>query len=161
MSVASGEDVAPPIVLSIGGRQWTFPSPSEGFEQSLIEDAGRDCEVTAGEAADLFMRGAVYREMLEIGISIEAIARALWVVLTDFKVSREAAEVVWRQGLPAHAVRALVDAVAEAKANEQAIPAKRVHTSCACHQYAQFRQGAADNHSAAPGVSMSGGHLGN
>jgi len=118
MSLAPGVVSEPPIVLPIGGREWMLPRLTQGRSRNHIEHVNRRGEVTAGEAAQLFLGGGVYREMLEAGVSIEAIARALWVVLTDHKDGRQTAEAVWRQGPPADSVRAFVDAVAEAKTNE-------------------------------------------
>ncbi|WFR84660.1 hypothetical protein [Arthrobacter sp. Y-9] len=118
MSFAPRVVSEPSIVLPIGGREWMLPRLSQGCSRKHVEHENRRGEVTAGEAAQLFLSGGVYREMLEAGVSIEAIARALWVVLTDHKVGRQAAERAWRQGPPADSVRAFVDAVAEAKTNE-------------------------------------------
>lgn len=99
MALRPYEDVIGPLVIPYRGKEYTLPQVSLEDGLRMRSAAANNTSLSLGELMRIIM-GDVAQQMLDEDVPPAVVDRALWTGVTDFQQGREAAEMVWENGLP-------------------------------------------------------------
>ncbi|QDG61244.1 hypothetical protein [Pseudarthrobacter sp. NIBRBAC000502771] len=99
MALRPYEEIVGPLVIPARGKHYTLPiiSLQDGLRMHAAAHGGEDLSL-----ADLttIILGDARQQMLDDGVPLAVIDRALWAGIADYQQGREAAEQVWENGVP-------------------------------------------------------------
>ena len=103
----------PPLVFPVAGKEYTVvPIDERDFTEGLRWQqifGGAEPEPPNADQPKLVL-GTIFDEMVKDGVPINAIARAAFATLTDYRLGRSAAEKAWESGIDPEALAAAVAA---------------------------------------------------
>ena len=124
MALRPYEEVIGPLVIPYRGKEYQLPAVS--LEDGLRMHAAVENK-TALSLSSLMaiIMGDIAQEMLDDKVPPAVIDRAFWAGVTDFQQGREAAELVWENGLP----KAVMEEVLQELKRAQTIPTAAATTT--------------------------------
>ena len=128
MALRAYEEIAPePLAFPIGGKVYVVGSPGykTGLKLQELVSGEMDAEAEFGDDPEGLFRlilGPVFDQMKTDNVPGEALARAAFTCLTDYKFGRAAAEQVWESGIDP---KALAQKMQEMAAERQSSTAPR------------------------------------
>jgi len=114
MALPPYEEIIGPLVIPVRGKEYPLPPVSlqDGLRMHAAAHGGADLSL-----ADLttIILGDVRQQMLDDGVPVTVIDRALWTGIADYQQGREMAEHVWEHGVPKAVMEDLVKILAQAR----------------------------------------------
>lgn len=120
MALRPYEDVIGPLVIPYRGKEYPLP-------QISLEDGLRMHAATEGKEAlpmgalIAIILGEALEAMTADNVPPSVIDRALWTGVTDFQQGREAAEMVWENGVPKALLEELLQPLLQAQTTPTAV----------------------------------------
>lgn len=99
MALRPYEEVVGPLTLPIRGKEYTLPAISREDGVRMHAAGKHDAELTITELTQIIL-GDAHKAMVDDGVPVAIIDRALWAGIADFQQGREGAELVWEHGAP-------------------------------------------------------------
>ena len=99
MALRPYEEIVGPLVIPARGKTYTLPTISleDGLRMHTAAHGGADLSL---EDLTTIILGDARQQMLDDGVPLAVIDRALWAGIADYQQGREAAEQVWENGVP-------------------------------------------------------------
>lgn len=107
MALRPYEDIVGPLVIPARGKEYPLPTISlqDGLRMHAASTGGADLSL---EDLTTIILGDTRQTMLDDGVPLTVIDRALWAGIADFQQGREAAEQVWEHGVPKAVLEELI-----------------------------------------------------
>ncbi len=114
MALRPYEDIIGPLVIPVRGKEYTLPTVSlqDGLRMHAAARGGEDLSL---EDLTVIILGDARQQMLDDGVPVAVIDRALWTGIADFQQGREHAEQVWERGVPKAVLEEMVKVLAQAQ----------------------------------------------
>lgn len=114
-------DLIEPIILPIGGKQYTIPpvSAEDGIRFKIARSGVEGAPKITDDDFERIFLGDVRDEMIADNVPAEALNRALATALTDHSAGRDAARIMWETGGDPKAAAAYVKAHAPNRASRR------------------------------------------
>ncbi|MFJ4286401.1 hypothetical protein ACIPY0_12215 [Paenarthrobacter nicotinovorans] len=124
MALRPYEDVIGPLVIPYRGKE--YPLPAVSLEDGLRMHAATANEEPLSLAALMaIIMGDTAQQMLDDKVPPAVVDRAFWAGVADFQQGREAAELVWENGLP----KGVMEEVLQELKQAQTIPTAAASTT--------------------------------
>lgn len=119
MALRPYEDIIGPLVIPARGKEYPLPTISlqDGLRMHAASNGGADLSL---EDLTTIILGDTRQTMLDDGVPVAVIDRALWAGIADYQQGREMAEHVWEHGVPKAVLEELVTVLAQAPATPPA-----------------------------------------
>lgn len=130
MALRAYEEIAPdPLAFPIGGKTYVVAQPGylTGLKLQQLVAGDLDVEAEFGNDAEGLWRlilGPTFEQMRKDNVPGEALARAAFTALTDYKFGRTAAEKVWETGIDPKALASAMQQMATKPPSSTAPKAK-------------------------------------
>lgn len=114
MALRPYEEIIGPLVIPVRGKEYTLPAISlqDGLRMHTAAHGGEDLSL---EDLTVIILGDARQQMLDDGVPVSVIDRALWTGIADYQQGREAAEQVWENGVPKAVLEELVKVLTQAQ----------------------------------------------
>lgn len=114
MALRPYEDIIGPLIIPARGKEYTLPAISlqDGLRLHAAAHGGAALSV---EDMTMIILGDARQSMLDDGVPVAVIDRALWAGVADYQQGREAAEHVWEHGVPKAVLEELVTVLKQAQ----------------------------------------------
>jgi hypothetical protein len=120
MALRPYEEIVGPLVIPARGKEYQLPTISlqDGLRMHAAAHGGEDLSL-----ADLttIILGDARQQMLDDGVPVAVIDRALWAGIADYQQGREAAEQVWENGVPKAVLEELTKVLTQAQTTLPAV----------------------------------------
>lgn len=114
MALRPYEEIVGPLVIPARGKE--YPLPSVSLQDGLrLHAAAHGGDPVSLEEMTTIILGDARQQMLDDGVPISIIDRALWAGIADYQQGREMAEHVWERGVPKEVLADLVTVLAQAQ----------------------------------------------
>jgi hypothetical protein len=120
MALRPYEDVIGPLIIPARGKQYPLPAVSlqDGLRLHAAAHGGGELSV---EEMTVIILGDARQQMLDDGVPVSVIDRALWAGIADYQQGREMAEYVWEHGVPKAVLEELVTVLKQAQTTPPAV----------------------------------------
>lgn len=114
MALRPYEEVIGPLVIPVRGKEYPLPTISmqDGLRMHSAAHGGEDLSL---EELTVIILGDARQQMLDDGVPLAVIDRALWAGIADYQQGREAAELVWERGVPKEVLEELKKILTQAQ----------------------------------------------
>jgi len=123
MALRPYEEIVGPLVIPVRGKHYTLPTIS--LEDGLRMHAATNGGDLSLEELTTIILGDARQQMLDDGVPVAVIDRALWAGIADYQQGREQAEQVWEHGVP----KAVLEELTRVLAQAQTTPADAAPTT--------------------------------
>ena len=114
MALRPYEEIIGPLVIPVRGKE--YPLPPVSLQDGLrLHAAAHGGDTVTLEEMTTIILGDTRQQMLDDGVPISVIDRALWAGIADYQQGREMAEHVWERGVPKEVLENLVTVLAQAQ----------------------------------------------
>ncbi|ASN20703.1 DUF7426 family protein [Arthrobacter sp. YN] len=114
MALRPYEDVIGPLVIPYRGKEYTLPQVTLEDGLKMHASADNTTPLSMGELMRIIM-GDTAQQMLDDKVPPAVVDRALWAGVADFQQGREAAELVWENGVPKALMEEILQAIQQAR----------------------------------------------
>ena len=113
MALRPYEEIVGPLVIPARGKEYPLPTISlqDGLRMHAAAHGGDDLSL---EDLTVIILGDARQQMLDDGVPLAVIDRALWAGIADYQQGREAAEQVWENGVPKAVLEELTKVLTQA-----------------------------------------------
>lgn len=114
MALRPYEEIIGPLVIPVRGKEYTLPTISlqDGLRMHTAAHGGEDLSL---EDLTTIILGDARQQMLDDGVPVSVIDRALWTGIADYQQGREHAEQVWENGVPKAVLEELTKVLTQAQ----------------------------------------------
>ena len=114
MALRPYEEIIGPLVIPVRGKHYPLPviSLQDGLRMHTAAHGGADLSL---EDLTVIILGDARQQMLDDGVPLAVIDRALWAGIADYQQGREAAEQVWENGVPKAVLEELTKVLTQAQ----------------------------------------------
>jgi hypothetical protein len=114
MALRPYEEIIGPLIIPARGKE--YPLPTISLQDGLrLHAAAHGGETVTLEEMTTIILGDARQQMLDDGVPLSVIDRALWAGVADYQQGREMAEYVWEHGVPKAVLEDLVTVLAQAQ----------------------------------------------
>src|SRR5450830_165710 len=114
MALRPYEDIVGPLIIPVRGKHYALPTISLQDGLRMHAAGKNEAEISIDELTKIIL-GDAHQQMLDDGVPLAVIDRALWAGIADFQQGRETAEQVWEHGAPQAVIDELQKAIQQAQ----------------------------------------------